>query len=545
MYTYRRRSNKKKIFLIVVVALAVCLLIAYIIGILYYKKHVFANTSIGDVSISNCGPEEVEKRLNSMLDDYSLKIKARNGVTETISSREVGLEYVMNDYGQKLIDEQNAFLWVSNLKKNVIPLTEFSVNYDSSKFQSTISTLRILQVSNMVKPVDAYISDYVSGEGYSIVKEVMGSEIELTSFIEVVGKALKNLEEELDLESVNVYNNPKILSDNKKLKKKVKKYNKLVSAEITYDFGGDTMVIDGDVIHEWMKFTKSGKVSIDEDKVKEFVKSMGQKYDTIFRARSFKTSYGTEVTVEGGDYGWWMNRGKEAEEIINIIKNGEVVERVPEYYQTAAQYGKKDYGDTYVEINLTAQHLFVYKNGKRVLESDFVSGKDTKERRTPVGIYGVTYKERDATLVGEDYETPVSYWMPFNGSVGMHDAVWRSSFGSSIYKASGSHGCINLPFYTAEKIYGIIEKGCPVIVYELPGTASGHTTAQGDEEIAHFVVDLIDRIGPVEKSRIPILEKSLERIKQAYSELSGNQRRYVSNYSKYEQAVKEFKELNG
>ena len=47
------------------------------------------------------------------------------------------------------------------------------------------------------------------------------------------------------------------------------------------------------------------------------------------------------------------------------IENGESGERKPVYYQEAASHGKKDYGDSYVEINLTSQHLFVYKDGQK------------------------------------------------------------------------------------------------------------------------------------------------------------------------------------
>ncbi len=73
-------------------------------------------------------------------------------------------------------------------------------------------------------------------------------------------------------------------------------------------------------------------------------------------------------------------------------------------------------------------------------------------------------------MAGQGYRTPVSYWMPFNNNIGMHDAGWRKSFGGNIYKTNGSHGCINLPYSIAEEIYGYIEQGTPVICYYLPGT---------------------------------------------------------------------------
>ena len=56
--------------------------------------------------------------------------------------------------------------------------------------------------------------------------------------------------------------------------------------------------------------------------------------------------------------------------------------------------------------------------------------------------------------------------MPFNGGIGLHDATWRSKFGGDIYVTNGSHGCINLPKDKAEKIYDIIDKNMPIIVYK-------------------------------------------------------------------------------
>ena len=68
-------------------------------------------------------------------------------------------------------------------------------------------------------------------------------------------------------------------------------------------------------------------------------------------------------------------------------------------------------------------------------------------------------------LRGDDYETPVKYWMPFNGGEGFHDATWRGRFGGAIYRGGGSHGCVNMPYSAAEKLFSMIAPGTPVIVY--------------------------------------------------------------------------------
>ena len=85
---------------------------------------------------------------------------------------------------------------------------------------------------------------------------------------------------------------------------------------------------------------------------------------------------------------------------------------------------------------------------------------------TPSGsVWAIDARMRDYTLTGQDYNSEVSFWLPFNGDVGIHDASWRSEFGGSIYKTRGSHGCVNTPEANAEKIFNNIEKGVPVVVY--------------------------------------------------------------------------------
>ena len=131
-----------------------------------------------------------------------------------------------------------------------------------------------------------------------------------------------------------------------------------------------------------------------------------------------------------------------------------------------AQKGSDDIGNSYVEIDLTNQHLYLFQNGSIVLETDFVSGNMSKAGcMTPPGVFGLTYKTKNAVLRGADYETPVNYWMPFNGNVGMHDATWRGSFGGTIYLTSGSHGCVNLPLNMAAAIYEYVSTGFPVVCY--------------------------------------------------------------------------------
>ena len=184
------------------------------------------------------------------------------------------------------------------------------------------------------------------------------------------------------------------------------------------------------------------------------------------KKRKFTTVQGIELNLPSGAYGWKTDREEEIKALTEAIQNGETVDKEPAYISKGAQKGSNDIGNSYVEIDLTNQHLYLFKDGDIVLETDFVSGNMSKaDCVTPPGVFGLTYKTRNAILRGANYETPVNYWMPFNGNVGMHDATWRRAFGGTIYLTSGSHGCINLPLHMAASIYEYVSTGFPVVCY--------------------------------------------------------------------------------
>jgi len=299
---------------------------------------------------------------------------------------------------------------------------------------------------------------------------------------EAVLNAITNLQPELSLEEAKCYSKPVITSENERLVKAVAEMNQIAGTKITYEFGETTEVLDGSKISDWITLEDDYTVTLDDTGVKEYVDYIGKTYNSFGRVREFKTSYGEDIKVSGGDYGWWLDRISEVEELTELIKNGEQITKEPVYFQIAQQYGKDDIGNTYVEVNLTAQHLFFYKEGELILESDFVSGNLSKGWGTPTGTYPVQYKENDATLVGEDYETPVKYWMPFNKNIGFHDATWRDEFGKDIYLKKGSHGCINMPPKAAKVMFQNIKRGVAVVVYELPGTENYEIVEEAAEQ---------------------------------------------------------------
>ena len=509
-------------------------LFAFLLGLLiagsvYCSSHFSKGTIINEIDASGLTMEELESRMR----EYVLTVRERTGegsyITETITGDQIGVTVSNTDELNGILKQQNILKAISSYIKGEqqVYTVENLYAYVDSALMTAILKLQGFQESFVVEPVDAHISEYDAENGYRIVPEIRGNVLNQTKTIQTVETAVDALLTEIDLEKAGCYEEPSVYADDAKLTERLAQMKQYTDLRIVYHFGQQEEVIDGSVLSGWLLVDEeTNKVSVSEEKIDDFVVMLRKKYDTIFRSREFQTSYGKTITIEGGDYGWWMNYSQEQEQLKEMIRNEESGERIPVYYQTAAVYGSQDYGNTYIEINLTAQHLFLYVNGEKKMESEFVSGNAARGFDTPAGIYGITYKEQDAMLVGENYETPVSYWMPFNGNIGLHDAIWRDSFGADIYKKSGSHGCINMPYLKAKELYGEIAKGTPVICYYLDGIESEQTIGQPDTEKAQAVVDSIAKIGTVTKDS----KKKIERARQLYNDASAAQREYVTNY---------------
>lgn len=446
-----------------------------------YRNVFFPGTIINGVNVSGLDSAKAQAAINALASEYILTLEENGNNTEQISGSSIGLCLEDNNSLQSLLDNQIPLTWGIQAFHE----KEYTLNmqYDQEKLRSAIDALDCMDKVQWTAPENAYIT-YDKESGYKIVPETAGTEILPDRLYEAAAEAVCRLKDCLSLNEAKVYKPPRYSSDDPILTERLALFQGYSDMTVTYQFGSQSEVLDGNTLSGWISLSKSGKRSIDREAVAEYVKSLAKKYNTAYTSKTLETSYGETVTIKNGYYGWMIDKEAEVDALMEIIRNGVSTSREPAYLLEAESHDGPDYGDTYVEINLTAQHLFFYKNGKLVIESDFVSGNPSRGNATPDGAYSLTYKERNATLKGQNYRTPVSYWMPFNGNVGMHDSSWRSTFGGSIYKTNGSHGCINLPPSVAETIFENIEQGIPVLCYHLSGTEQKHATNLSGEEIS-------------------------------------------------------------
>ena len=237
---------------------------------------------------------------------------------------------------------------------------------------------------------------------------------------------------------------------------------------VTYTFGSETEVLDGSTIDSWLKIDGEN-ISVDQDQAKAYVENLATNYNTIYVPRTFHTSYGSDVTVSDNEYGFQIDQEGELNQLLQDLETGTPVTRDPVYSIAGMQRnGRDDLAGSYIEVSLDNQHLWLYKDGALVTETDIVSGAPTPERETMRGAWPIAYKASPYTLTSDQYgyNTTVTYWMPFVYGQGLHDATWQSSFGGSRYKSgAGSHGCVNLPKDQAAIIYNAIDGGYPIIIY--------------------------------------------------------------------------------
>lgn len=457
-----QKKNNKIIF-IILGCIFLGLILSYLFISFYFTNRFSFKSYINGVNVSGKTPTEVEEMLISD-NNYMVQINCRDNNSEIIQGSDINLKYNIGDEIQEVKDKQSSFGWIYSVFKKREYNIELGFSYDENKLKDKYDDLSIFNEDNIIEPKDASIT--YENNGYVIKHEVLGNKIKKDELFEEVKEALANKKEYIDVEKSNLYEEPKIFASTKELTGAKEELDKYINTKITYTRGNEVVsVLDGNRIKDWLSLDDEFQVAFNEEKVGEYVRELDDIYDTIGISRSFNTSLGTNIQVSGGDYGWIMDNGEEIKELTELIKNGTEMSREPIYLQKGFSYDNNDIGNTYVEINLTNQYLWFYVDGKIIAEGSVVTGNGNSKYATPAGVYTLDYKAANATLRGPGYACPVSFWMPFNGDIGIHDATWRGRFGGQIYMGDGSHGCVNTPYNLSQAIFNNISAGTPVVCY--------------------------------------------------------------------------------
>lgn len=466
-----KKKRLKKVGIIIGSIVGV-LAVAYIGVSVYFMSHFYVNTEINGHNFSAKTTADVEEYMKEQVKNYTLTIQEKESRSDTIAGDEIDLVYEANDDIKNALKKQNAFLWPSAFFQGNSTKVTIEVSYDAEKLEAKIQTLQPVTIEQ-IPAENAYPK--FDGEQFVVEPEVTGTAVDLEVLSEKINQYITEFQPELDMVEEGCYALPKYTSESPEVQAACDEMNKYLQASITYTMD-ENVVVDKTLISQWVTADAELKVTFNEEAVRQWLSEFGDRYDTVAAARTITTPTGKTTEVSGGTYGWGIDEETEFAALVNSIKNGEVVTKEPAYYigQTAASHGPQDWGSTYVEVDLSAQHMWYIVDGAVVFECDVVTGLPTADRATPSGVYTILEKTLNKTLVGDinpstgkpEYETPVSYWMRVTWSgVGFHDATWQPGFGGDLYTYLGSHGCINMSYSTAATLYDLVSVGDPVIMH--------------------------------------------------------------------------------
>lgn len=427
-------------------------------------------TIINGVPVSGMTTADAEAYIEGYFNGgYTLEIEDTEGVREAITDTSIGYTVDVTGDLEAILKEENDGGRVSGPGVEHRYTVDAELKYDEAALRALLENMAF--VKNASPTSDAYITPYEEGKAFSIVPEVQGTEIDMDKLMAAVKEALNSQTRLLKVENLDCYKTVQVTSDNADLNQMCANLNRYKDINITYVFGDQQEILPGLEAVKWIDGVSGSAIQVNQQKVAEYVKYLADKYDTYGKPHTFTSTSGRQVSVNG-DYGWQINQAEEAVALTRMVQNGTNQTREPAYSRTAASQTGNDFGTTYVEVDMGLQHIYMYENGTLIAEAPIVTGNVSRGWTTPEGLYTLYYKERDRVLRGPkradgtySYESPVSYWMPFNGGIGLHDANWRGKFGGEIYKNNGSHGCINIPPKTAAVIFEHAYKGIPILCF--------------------------------------------------------------------------------
>ncbi len=461
---YKKKKKTAKVAWIVSVSTVAAV---YICGFIINSIFFYSNTKINGIDVSGKKVTEAEKLIVNDMNTYTLEINFSN-CTETVKVGDGGLSLSLAESVKDIKKKQKPYLWFMHFGKTYEYDVKFIASFNDSEMGEFLMSYDAMKKENMTKSKNASV-DITSGVA-KIIPDETGTELDTDSVCDVVEKALTNCDASVDIAEAGCYVEADIKEDSPSIVDEYSAAEDFLSIDAVYDFAGYKVSIPKEELAAMAYLDGTGNLKISRDKVYEYAAKFASQYTTAGTERKFKTHDGDIIGIYGQYYGWIIDEEKEAEELYELICKKESFTKEPACKKTGYAMGEmNDIGDTYIEIDLTNQHLYYYVDGKLVLDNDIVSGwlYNPNNYKTPGGLFAMDNKAYKVDLVGENYRTPVNYWMGFNGGIGIHDATWRSRFGGDIYKYDGSHGCINLPLSFAAQVYEIAEPGMPVLCYWL------------------------------------------------------------------------------
>ena len=436
---------------------------------IYYQDSFMYGTWINGIYCTGKTIEEVNQDLLKQYEKKDFYVVTPQDV-EVINPEEFSFSYDFTKVLEEYRSKQNPFVWFIHMfsgqhNEEILP----SISFDEEKLEDWILTIKSFE-SNLDMVEDSL--HIVLGENGYEIREEKEPILNTKLATEVITQAIKDAKVEIDLIDSECYFNRDETVEMQQVRELYKQVQLIQEVSLQYKIKDEVKKILPSEIALWiatnedgtLKIDKNGKLMFDKNAIADFVKELADKYDT-WQNFPFVTHNGNEIVLTKGNYGIKIYQQKEVNYLMDYLKNPYDEVREPAYIRDVTYQDKYAINSTYVEVDMTEQKMYFFKDGKQILETDVVTGCTTKGMGTPELVCYVYGKSRNAILKGKNYRSFVNYWVPVYGGIGIHDATWRDEFGGELYIKSGSHGCINTPLEKMTELYDMLEIGMPVVIH--------------------------------------------------------------------------------
>lgn len=453
--------QKKRTKSIVGGVLALILLLIAFLGAHYFcQTHFLENTKIENVDCSYLSIDEAVTKISKEKGENAISFIFSDGEEYVTHLRQFGIS--IDIYQIEQIFEKQHVNWREERDYNLISF----ISVDRALVEQFLRQIPELKEENMVDPENAYLT--WNDTEFSIKKECLGSKINFDEAMELAIKKLENQDEQIDFSTITKID-PEIVEED--LIPKRDYLNSILGSSINFNLSnGNVVTLDSNTIKHWVYQDKNGEFVINTDQgIYDFVENLAVMVNEANSNMQFIAADSMEMVTVNVPQKVRAQLDKETEIAIikDMLGNSEPINTMPIYDRELIS----EHMTSHVEIDISRQHVWMYKDGALIVDSPCVTGDVEAGHNTPTGVFYLTYKARNVYLKGFNdngtrYSSFVQYWMPFNKGIGMHDASWRKQFGKEIYLTNGSHGCVNLPADKANIIYENIDDTMPIIVYE-------------------------------------------------------------------------------
>lgn len=494
-----KKRTRGPVVLCIMTIVLLCL--GYLGLALYYRTGFAVNTWINGVYCTGSSVQEVNAQLLEQTEapeDFTIVGYDKVGSDSVETSWTVSMESLQRalDYEASLnryLTAQNSWFWIGNILLHREHRLEATVSIEEAALQEFWE-----EIAKGFREEEDYRIEYDESAGYTLY-DGLHHRLDEKKAYEAVRSAILMGESDVNLIDADCYYDVTLTEAQEKQARMWRQIEHFQENGPVYDFGDGAEKPDAAQMAAFLQKETPGGLPVQDDNgyfvltpdgAADWIREMAAIHDTYGKEWAFQSTRGDIVYVQGVTYGTTINQKREAiwlqgylERLAawedasdrerqeagrtmpeNTMANSAEV-RTPEYTRDAYHRGCADLGDTYIEVDLGVQKLYYYVDGELVLETDVVSGNARRRMSTPEGVNYVYNKQKNRTLRGPGYATPVKFWMPVKGAIGIHDADWRSEFGGDIYKTNGSHGCVNLPPEVTKELYEKVEIGTPVVMF--------------------------------------------------------------------------------